>query len=268
MPTKKPAAVFEVVFSGRGIYPEAVPLGTLSRILSALHTLATGNEFPEDDEGQQPTEGAAREDIQLLDVKRGSMVLRFSGKSPSHVLSNLREVGAVLRTPERIGDNVRILNPIEELSATARRLNCPILIREAGGHNGALALIKAESFHSISASIFVDGDTSLTGFVERVGGATVIKCGLRVSFQSRMLICRVTNKQVARSLGEHVYREVVVHGTARWLRNTWRIYGFEIKGVEQFTPGKAEDALEALRNAGGAAWDNIADPREFLESAT
>jgi len=266
MSSKKPPAVFEVVFTGKGVYPEAIPLGALSRILSAVHTLATGSEPME--EGEEVSVGESKLDIQLLDVKRGSAVLRFSGKSPSYVIKNLRDVGAAIRQPERAGENIRILNPLEELSSIARRLGCTILVRETNsGNDDVLAVIEPDSFETISTSIFIHGDTSLTGLVERVGGATVIKCGLRVSFQPRMLICRVVNKEVARTLGERVYQEVVVHGTARWIRNTWRLYGFEIKNVEPFLPGSVDDAMKALRNAGGAGWDNIPDPQAYLGNA-
>src|SRR5262249_2342390 len=49
MAEKAPEPIFEVVF--QGIYPERIPLGTLSRILSAVQRLASGSE-PEEDEEQ------------------------------------------------------------------------------------------------------------------------------------------------------------------------------------------------------------------------
>jgi hypothetical protein len=267
MSSKKPAVVFEVVFSGPGIYPELIPLGTMSRILSAVHALATGSELPEEEEEQsdEPTAQSSGNEIQLLDVKRGSAVLRFSGMSPAPVLNNLREFGLVLRHPERIGQNIRMLRPIEDLSATARKLNCTIKIKKPSKDDGELAIVDSASYENISKSIFVDGETSITGRVERVGGATRVRCGLRVPFQRRMFICGVKNRDVARMLGEKVYQEVIVRGNAKWIKSTWRLYKFDIENVQQLISESIDESFQALRKAGGSAWDKIESPGSFLE---
>ncbi len=267
MATKKPNPVFELVFSGQGIYPEAIPLGTMSRILSAIHRLATGIELPEEETSPTQEKAPDEKEIQLLNVKRGSAILQFSGKSPSQVIKNLREVGTVLQHPEKIGDNIHFLHPIEELSSTARKLNCSIILREPAKENAGLAQIEGNSFESISQSVFVTGETAITGIIERVGGATVLKCGLRVTFQPRMLICGVANTEIARVLGQRLYQEAIVHGTARWVKSNWRIYSFEIRNVQQLKTGSLDEAMEALRKAGGKEWDNIEDPQEFLEES-
>src|SRR5437588_3222814 len=99
----KPPPIFEVLFDGPGIYPEKIPLGTLTQTLSAIRRLAAGSELVDEEEDEQDSDSSL---IGLLDVVRGSAVFRFvsaSSGSPSHAaaqpiaaLERLRLAGRVL----------------------------------------------------------------------------------------------------------------------------------------------------------------------------
>jgi hypothetical protein len=91
---------------------------------------------------------------------------------------------------------------------------------------------------------------------------------LRVSFQSRLLFCKVASQEVARQLGNYLYQEVAATGTARWLRNTWKVVGFTINSVYQPRPGSLAEAFQALHEAGGRGWDGLEDPQALLEEVT
>src|SRR5262249_31362146 len=149
-------------------------------------------------------------------------------------LDRLRVVGRFLEETNEDDDEIEhALSPIRDLSATARSLGCTISFREATGTKAVLARVEATSYDKIAKALLVTGETSFMGNVQRVGGATDVRCGLRVAFQNRMLICRVGSKEVARAIGNHLYEDVVVQGTAHWLKNTWRIVSFTISGVVQ-----------------------------------
>ena len=178
MDAKSPAPVFELIFEGEGIYPEAIPLGTLARALSAVQRIASGDDFL--DEEKEEDDGSLR----LLAVRRGSAVFRLGVKSPTPAITHLRVVGMILSNPDKAGENEYLLSPIERLSAVARSLDCTITIRESGRKKGVLAKIEPASYESISGSLLVVGETSFVGMVERVGGATETRCGLRVGFQT------------------------------------------------------------------------------------
>jgi hypothetical protein len=264
---KKPSPVFEVLFDGKGVYPEAIPLGTLTQTLSAIRRLAAGADTSpeEDDEDNDAQDNCS---IRLVGVKRGSAVFQFVGKSADSDLANLRGAGKVLTTPEDLGDNDYVLRPIEILSATAKRLNCTLVVREASAAKKVLARIEPSSYEQIAGRIFLTGETSFSGRVERVGGATTTRCALRVSFQHRLLYCKVGSEDVARQLGERLYKEVVVTGQAQWLRNRWKVVDFTVNSVYQPQTGSIVEAFHALREAGGKGWDGIDDPKALLEEVS
>jgi hypothetical protein len=260
---KRPTPVFEALFVGPGIYPEMVTLPFLSRTLSAVQRLAAGRETGEEEES-----GLTEGKIGLLQVRRGSALYQFSTPAPAPALAHLREAGRVLERPETIGDRDYILSPVEELSTIAKRLDCSIVLREPGKGDEVLARIEPASYTSISEKLFVTGETAITGKVERVGGATERKCGLRVPGQSRMLICRVETTEAARKLGQKLYEEVVVHGAASWLKTSWKIVAFKVKEVYQPRLRPAEEAMEVLREAGGKGWDQVDDPEAYIEEVS
>jgi hypothetical protein len=264
---KRPAPVFEVLFDGKGLYPEAIPLGTLTQTLSAIRRLAAGSEPPDEDEDEE-TNGPDEGSIRLLDVKRGSAVFQFFSPSAKADLAHLREAGKVLETPEELGDSHYVIRPIELLSTIARRLNCALVMREAAAEKAVLATIVSTSYERLSDRLFLTGETSLTGRVERVGGATARRCALRVSFQSRMLFCRVASEEVARQLGGMLYQDVAVTGKAWWLRNSWKVVSFTIHSVYQPKPGSLEEAFQALHAAGGSGWDGESDPAAHIKEVS
>ncbi len=253
--TKKPLPTFEVGFED--VYPEMIPLSVLSRVLSAVRRLASGLE-----EHEETSAVTSEQEIGLLQVRRGSAVYQF--KAPPQALGYLRVAGQILERPETIGDRDYILSPVEELSAVAKSLRCPIVLREPGKEGVVLARIEAASYSTISRRLLISGESAITGKVVRVGGATENKCGLRIPDQSRMLICKVDSAEVARNLGQRLYEEIAAHGTATWLKTTWKIVGFTVKEVFQPKLKSLEETIESLRNAGGKSWDDIPDPAAFI----
>lgn len=260
---KRPSPVFEVLFEGEEVYPEFIPLGTLTQTFSAIRRLMAGSEVVEEDE--EAVEVMDTSSIRLLDVKRGSALFQFVGASATTDLANLRGVGRVLESPDELGNNDYVLRPIETLSAVARRLECSVVFREATSQKTILAKIEPTSYERIAGSLFITGDTAITGRVERVGGATAKSCALRVSFQAKLLYCKVTTQDIARQLGAKLYQDVAVTGTVRWLRSSWKIVHFTINNVYQPQTGSLQDAFQALREAGGHGWDGVQDPRAFIE---
>ncbi|GMU24725.1 MAG: hypothetical protein AMXMBFR13_47970 [Phycisphaerae bacterium] len=241
--------------------PEAISFRVLARALSAVQRLVS----EEEDQEEQVHENVSRTDLHLLDVKRGSATYPVYAERQEEVLARLKLTGQILAAPERADEVPATLSPVEDLSAIARSLGCEIEFKLPGKDSQVLARITPVSYESIVGTVFVSGDTTIAGRVERVGGATELHCGLRVHQQpERMLICRVESTEVARELGQHLYENVVVDGTATWYRRNWRLRSFSIRSVHQVKRRSLVDGIRALRAAGGSAWDSIEDPKQFL----
>jgi hypothetical protein len=264
--TKKPSPVFEVVFTGGGVYPEKIPIGKVTDTLSAVRRLATGEMVGDEDEEEEEEETEADRSIRLLDVTRtSSAVFRFVGPSPAVAIQRLKATGRILENPEDVGQYEYILRPVKDLSKIAETLNCSVILREAGRRHEVLARIEPTSYSKISRSLLISGSTQISGTVQRVGGATAMRCALRVSFQSRLLFCRVEADSVARKLGDALYQRVIAAGTARWLRISMRIFSFTVQDVTRPKEGSIEDHLKAIWEAGVKDWEKLDDPDGFLQ---
>ena len=253
------AAALEVRFEGGNISPDKILVPDLALVIRAVQRLAAG-QLP-DDSASLPEE----EKLRLVRIRRGSARYALAGSSRAVVGANLRILGDVIQHPDQIGENDYVLHPVHALSHTAAKLECKISIREPGSGGVVLARIGPETYGDLSKSILIAGHTEFGGKVERVGGATKSRCGLRVAFQKRMLICRVPNTAVARTLGENLYKRVVVSGEAAWIRTTWRVYAFRIETVRPLREGSLFDKIEAIRQAGGSDWDRIKDVQAYLD---
>ena len=265
MSTKKPPPVLEVRFEAKSLRPELVSLVTLARVFAAIHQLASGRDQEEADDVEESRDLGA---FQLLDVKRGSVAYEFAGQSPEAPLARLRIFGQLLEQPDTIGDNAFFLGPLDKLSAIARRIDCAVILKEPGKGGAVIAKIEPDSYKSVSASLFIEGDTSVAGEVKGVGGAVQMRCKLRVPFQQNLLYCKVVNPEIARKLGNSLYKHVVVHGRATWLKDSWKIVGLTISEVHEPKQGKLSDAIKAIREAGGKEWDKIADVEAYLEEVS
>jgi hypothetical protein len=269
MAAKQSPPIFEILFEGSDVYPEKIPVAALGSALSAVQRLAEREPAVEDDEVQEDLQEVDEDrSLRLVAVKRGSAVFRISGPAGQEVVDRLRAVGRFIANPEKEGESDYMLAPVERLSATARGLKCKIVLREPGRDGGVLARIEPETYQSISQTLLIEGETSFVGRIQRVGGATEMKCGLRVGFQNRMMFCKVASKNVARKIGERLYEDVVVHGRASWLKTSWRIFSFVVMGISQPKQGSLTGAFEELRKAGGDKWDHVADPAAYLEEVT
>lgn len=255
MRARKPKPDLEIYFSGSEMYPEKVPVRSLADALSAIHRLAA----PDNDDDE--TDIAS---IRLLDVRRGSAVFRCVVDEAQTLIPRLRQAAVSLQDPESSEAIGPALPSIRRLSTIASTLNSPIVIRNPDDREDVIAIIEPDTYEKLSETLLVKGDKSITGTVERVGGATETRCTLRVPGRQRLLYCNVGSDDVARELGNFLYQKVTVVGTAQWLRSTWDIVSFNIREIVQPDSGSLTEAFEGLRTAGGNAWDKVKDPEHYL----
>jgi hypothetical protein len=258
---KKTQPTFEVRFVGRGVSPDRIPLRTVSDALSAVQDLASGR-----DRFETPHVPAERA-IGLVDVRLGSAVYACVSRSPLEARQNLERVGrlvAQVTGPDEEDGLAAALGPIEELSKVARSLDCRVEVVWTGENRVPLVVIGQDDFQRLSSKLFLEGDTTVVGRIERVGGATGMRCLLRVPGRTRILYCDVESRDLVRRLGQHLYEDIAARGAAVWIHRSWRLYKFTIRDFSQPRLGDSQQAIQQLREAGLKAWDDISDPESFI----
>jgi len=260
---KKAPPTFNVVLKGPNITPERVHLRQLSELLGAVQVFAGGHDVESEEDAPVDEETLA---ISLVDVKRGSAVFQCHAPDAKTVLANLRLTGKYFTDPSSDDDNRfgYSLRGLDKASAIARSLGCDIRIYPLNENAKPLVEIMGETYKRVAKSIFVSGESQITGEVRRVGGSTRIRCAMRVDDRHKLLFCTVKHPEVARKLGQQLYQRVVVSGTARWFQKTWRLYSFTIREVLPAKRRPLSESIRALRDAGGKAWESVEDPESFL----
>lgn len=256
---KKPSPTFEVALRGSGVLPEAIPMRAVADTLSAVQRLTNSQEFEEDK--SPPVEA-----IRLLNVQRGSAVYSCFSLHPEQALAQLRVAGQIVSTAEEAVSSFvdRLLSPIEDLSRIARSLSCAIIVKTPGRQGAILAEFDQASYQQLADRVLLHGETTIRGRVERVGGASDVRCTLRLE-NGRLLYCDVASAELSRRIGKHLYEQVIAHGNATWVHRSWRVIRFTIQALQQPEEGGSIlGALQAIHAAGASAWDEIEDPVEYL----
>ena len=254
--------VLYVRFTGGDISPERVSLSALTQTLNAIRQLSSNGVSHHTHTSGEPADPGM---FQLVGVKRGSALYQFDGRTSG--LFKLRDIGHLLENPEAAGEVDFNFRAITELSSVTTRLRCKITIggRLEDGKLVILARIGPDTWSNLRNALFVEGDTSIFGTVKRVGGATEMRCSIRLPPDGRLLYCKVDGAELSRRLGRYLYEDVLLNGSATWLRSNWRIVDFIVRSVSQPKQGNIVETFEALRDAGGDAWDAIVDPQAFLD---
>ncbi len=240
----------------------------LTRTLNAVQRLM---EHAEEVSDLGETEAEQAETVQptaplhLIGIVSGSAMYSVAAEDPERAVKTLWDTGRSLGNPEHSQWGDELLSPVEDLSEVARSLGCEIEFRRPGKDGDVLATITPRSYEMLSATAFVTGESSVCGYLERVGGTTKRHCGLRLPNQpAKMVICPVKTDELIRQLGQHVYRNVIVSGTVTWFRRTWKVKNVIVKSFEPAKEGSIFEALGHIYEAGGKAWDDVEDADKLL----
>jgi len=253
---------FEIRLVGPDVKPWRVPMRALTRALNAVQRLMEPT-MDEPSEGEQERRGEAA--LHLVRVTSGSAKYAVSADDPVRTIKTLTDAGTALKYPNAQEWDLDLLSPLETLSDVARSLTCSIEFKECGKDGVVFATFDSGSYASLAATAFVVGESSVYGYLERVGGATEQRCGLRLPNQpSRMIYCTVETEDLVRKLGTHIYENVQVSGTVTWLRKAWRVKTVHVKDFEPSKTGSILETLDRIYEAGGKVWDDVDDPDRLI----
>lgn len=252
---------FEIRLVGPKVKPESVPIHLVSDALAAIQDIAAGRDSFE--RAPVPREMG----INLIDVKKGSAVYSIHSHQPEVALENLKLLGKRLLSPDdsNLDQLISSINPIEKLSRVARQVGCEVKVTAAGDKKNSILEIGEDAYKRISQNMFTRGDATIIAKIIRVGGATEPRCLLRLDNRRSLLYCDVEGRDLLQELGQHLYEQVAIKGTATWLHSNWYIHKFKITSFSRPKIRNVAKAIESLRDAGLKAWDNVDDPQHLLE---
>ncbi len=260
---KTPEPTFELRFVAPGLLPEQIPFRSVSDALGAIQDLASGRDPFET--RQVPQE----KQIGLLKVRRGSAVYSCISRAPDEARKNLNLVGKMLSGLDgkyKEGDlMVSAFRPIETLSTVARTIGCRLEVYPAAKKDSPIFAIEAGDFDKLSSRLLLKGEATVLGTIVRAGGATGMRCLMRVPERHHLLYCDVEDRKLVRQLGKHLYEQIAATGTATWIHRSWHIYEFSIRGFTQPKLGDPTKTIAKLRDAGLSAWDSIPDPDAYTK---
>jgi hypothetical protein len=254
---KAPIATLEVYL--KGVFPEDVAPRDLVEAIEAVQGLVATQLEPD---------AQGRVAVRLLDIKRGSARYLCTISEHEANLANLRGLGKQIERGTFSDSLAEAIGALEDLSKLGKRLGCSVVLRNPEDREDVLATVRPETFQELAQSLLTTGNITVTGTVERVGGATEPKCLLRIPGQRRVVVCRLASRALARTLGKYVYSDVQAAGRAVWIRGTHRVIRFRIESITPVSVGPVLDGFASLRRIGGKAWDSIENPREFLSDQT
>lgn len=266
--TKKPTASFVIRLVSPGLRPWDVPMRSLTRILNAIQRLIENTEadITDFDEKEEEPTPHSPSPIQLLDVISGSAAYPVAAFDGTAAIKTLGDMGRNLENPSKADWDAVSLSSIEEISASAKAIGCHVEILKDYKGGNVIAKIAPESYAEISEGAFITGESSVYGYLERVGGATRPHCALRIASQpAKMVICHVASDELVRQLGPYVYKNVRVSGEVTWLKRNWHIKTIQVQAFEPVKTGSIRKALNEIYEAGGKAWDNVDDPEALIK---
>lgn len=227
-------AEFEVRIGGEGVRPDTLDAREVIELLDgftrALLAVA----------GQR----GARPKLFLTEVVRGSSGYAFASDD-REIADDVRVLAAGLKGQPP----ARHLSAVREWRASARKFTerrRVIVLFPTRGEEPVLTI--PDDLPEVETP-YVRGRTVVFGEIQRIGGATKATAAIRLD-DGQLLTCDL-DRELARTLGPHLYRRVGLSGTADWDPDTWELAGLQVEEIEVVDQADVLSALDAIARAGG-----------------
>jgi hypothetical protein len=109
----------------------------------------------------------------------------------------------------------------------------------------------------------VSGRTTMYGKLDRVGGENWPSAVLIHPVMGKITV-RLANSDLAKELGDKLFKMIGLEGEARWDSDEWELEEFRADAIVAVYPRVGiTEAFEALAQAAGDTWDTV-DPEEYV----
>lgn len=227
-----------------GTKPEKVPLSALSELMAAIQTLSGPG-------------------LNLLSVRRQSAGYElYTTKEPGRIVANLKQCGQAMLQPEEYLES-KMLASLDKISYLLKRLDVSMQVYSPD--KSWKWELKPDQWDGIKNRFVIEDEAVVIGELMRVGGASSNRCTIRVPNQAALVYCNVSNAELSRKLGNHLYSNVELQGRGKFFIRDWKMITFEVNSFHVRKPQTWDQFYRDGRKAGAAAWDTVVDPEAFIE---
>ena len=248
--------IIELCFRGEGITPDNLKASEVADLITSyeealLNVIARNN----------PEINLEEIFVSLIGIEENSVHLKLKPKVVGVVISAAIVINTAIISNQYQTLPFKSVESLGRIWTFTKRRNCSGEI--SGDESLPVAIISPETEIKISDEFFYQGDTTIYGKVERVGGSTP---RVRLKLDDDQVIYTEINESVAKRLAKDLYEEVCIKGFAKWRKENLKIEEFKVEQVIDFTDGPITEALQELKAVIGPNWDKISNPMEYLNS--
>lgn len=237
--------IIEFTISGDNITPESISIRELTELLTNLENSITAI-------SQIQSKNKLTDTFTLISIKSGSA--SYELKYPEQYNDSTRIVLNAISN-NKINELLpKCIEGIKKIYEFTKRKICKINIK-IKDTEPLEATIDSSMEINEPSSYILQGDTTIYGIVERVGGATGPKVSIRLS-NNKTITCSI-DENIAKELGKRLYMWVGILGKATWNINDYTIESFDIKGITEYNGGSIIEGFKELSEIAGKYWDGV-----------
>lgn len=247
--------ILELRLSGAGINPESLKSSELAELISSyenalLHVIERDN----------PEVNLDSVFVSLVDIEQGSSRLLFKPNLKSLVFGAALTINTSLANNNTSNLPFKTVESLAKIWKFTKKRNCQAEFLNAHIKTG---IIVPEIPIEISKDFYFEGETTIYGKIERVGGA---QPKVRIRIDEENVLYLDVDEELAKTLANRLYEKVKLDGTAKWRKGDYKIHDFKIKDVSDFTGGKITDAFQELKGTVGKYYDDIDDVEKYFDN--
>jgi hypothetical protein len=248
--------ILELCLSGGGINPTALKASEVADLITEYERSLL--RVIERDHAEINLEEVF---ISLIDVQENSAHYRFVPNVKNVVFAAAATINTAIAT-QAIGTlPYKTVEHLGEIWKFTKEKNCQA---EFTGKSLPKAVIVPEVPIQISKDFFFEGETTIYGKIERVGGSAP---KVRVKLDNDDVLYLEVDESLAKKLANRLYESIALKGMAKWRKHDYRIEDFKIEAVQHFEAGKITEAMKELRGSIGAFWDKVGNIDDYILNA-
>ncbi len=190
--------------------------------------------------------------LMLREIKRGSIDFIFATQHPKTKWA-YSQLTHSLSTNNYNDLPAHSIEHLRNLSNQIKKLNCSVIFYDT--NHKYTAEITPSINIKIPEIIYIEGETTLYGYIENVGGK---KPQARIALANgKKLTCKIHDREKIRKLGSLIYTEVGLVGIAKWKTPDMEIIDFEIKEILEYRESSIFETMNTLSKIAGDSFDNL-----------